>query len=677
MPDKSNNPFRFWEELKRRKVVRVITVYAAATFVILELVSIIVEPLRLPEWTLPFVIVLLSIGFIISVILSWVYDITPEGVQKTNSVIVKTQNEKPEKASGINGWKIATYISAIVIITLLVFNIINRKGIVDIDNLEKTIAILPFETLGQEDTITSLHDAIPIALILELQNINGFKVRPRGSSLKYKDTDLNSREIGEQLNANFLLKGYVQQQARNALIDIVFIKAATEEVIWNESFEMEIKDIFKVRREISKRVATSLKNSFIPEEKNLTENPDASMAFLTGLSYLWRDETHTNFLQSIVYFEKAVQLDPNFIQAYAQISEAHSVIYHFHYDRSEVRLQAARKAIETAKEINPKNPELIFAEGIYSYVTLDYETALRKFRSVEGQVFNNVYLNFYIGCLYRRQMNLDKAIEYYLEAVEADPRNSTFQLELGETNMLLRNYIEAERYFNKYILLGGNFDNSIVNNIYLYLLWDKGNIRSREAYKEIETLQGNRYTPKLTNHHVWIEMIDRKYDAALIALSTENSNSLDHQFIYKPRSLYYAEIYREQNNIELARAYYDSARIHLEEQIAVNPEDERYYSTLGIVYAGLDRKKEAIERGLTAISLMPLEKDFYRAIFRLEDLARIYTMVGEYDLALEQIGQLLSIPSLMSINLLKKDPVWEPLWNLPEFKQLIEKYSDN
>lgn len=677
MPEKSHNPFQFWQELKRRRVIRVITVYAAAAFVILEFVDIIAEPLGLPGWTINLVLIILCVGFVISVILSWVYDVTPEGVQKTKSVSEKVPDKLHEKPSKIISWKIATYISAIIIIGLLVFNIINRKGLVDIDDLEKTIAILPFETLGQEDTITSLHDAIPIALILELQKINGFIVRPRGSTLKYKETGLKSLEIGEQLNANFLLKGYIQEQARNAMIDIVFIKAATEEVIWNESFEMEIEDIFQVRREISKQVATSLRNSFMPEEKNLTENPDAYLAFLTGLKYIWKDETESDFLQAIKYFEKAVQLDPDFTQAYANISKAHSLIYHFHYDRSEVRLHAARKAIETAKEIEPENPELVFADGVISYVTHDYETALRKYRSVEGQVFDNDALNFYLGCLYRRQMKFDKALEYYLKAAEADPRNILSQLELGETYMLLRNYKEAERYFNQYLLLGGNFEFSIVGKIQLYLLWEQGNVRSREAYMEIETLQGKRYTPKLTHLRVRIEMIDRKYDEALNALSTENSNALDHQFIYKPRSLYYAEIYHKQNNIELSRVYFDSARIHLEAKIAVNPEDERYYSTLGIVFAGLGRKKEAIEKGLTAISLMPLKKDFYRAIFRLEDMALIYTMVGEYDLALEQIDQLLSIPSLMSVNLLNNDPVWEPLWNYPGFKNLIEKYSDN
>ena len=673
----ADNPFKFWEELKRRKVIRVITVYAAAAFVLLELVDIIAEPLGLPVWTINLVLVLLCIGFVISVILSWVYDITPEGVQKTNSVIVKTQNEKPEKASGINGWKIATYISAIVIISLLVFNIINKKGPVDIEDLDKTIAILPFETLGQEDTITSLHDAIPIALILELQKINGFIVRPRGSTLKYKETDLKSLEIGEQLNANFLLKGYIQEQARNALIDIVFIKAATEEVIWNESFEMKVEDIFQVRREISKQVAASLKNSFIPVEKNLTENPDAYLAFLTGLKYYWKDETKYDFLQAIRYLEKAVQVDPVFIQAYAQISRAHSWIYHFHFDRSEARLNAARKAIETANEIEPENPELIFAEGAYSYVTHDYETALRKYKSVEGLVLDNEELNLLLGSLYRRQMKLDKAIEYYLKAAKADPRNSLFQLELGETNMLLRNYIEAERYFNQYLLLGGNFEVGIIDKIDLYLLWKHGNILSRQALMERQAILGEKSNMSLTHQAVRIELIDRKYDDALTILHTERKDVLDHQFIYNPKSLYFAEIYRLQNKIDLANSYFDSARIHLETQIDVSPSDSRYHSSLGIAYAGLGRKKEAIERGLTAISLMPLEKDFYRAIFRLEDLARIYTMVGEYDLALEQIDQLLSIPSLMSVNLLKNDPVWEPIWDQPGFKNLIKKYSDN
>ena len=122
MPEKSDNPLNFWQELKRRKVVRVITVYAAAAFVILELVDIVSPALGLPSWTLSLVIVLLCIGFVISVILSWVYDITPEGVQKTKP---SSKDNKESKQPASLGWKISTYASLLIIIAFVLFYLVS------------------------------------------------------------------------------------------------------------------------------------------------------------------------------------------------------------------------------------------------------------------------------------------------------------------------------------------------------------------------------------------------------------------------------------------------------------------------------------------------------------------------------------------------------------------------
>ena len=123
MTEEPDNQPNFWQELKRRKVVRVITVYAAAAFVLLELVDIITEPFGLPDWTLRFAFVLLCIGFIISTILSWVYDITPEGVKKTKP---NSQVRTMEKQGTSRGWKISTYISGFIILTFAVFYVINN-----------------------------------------------------------------------------------------------------------------------------------------------------------------------------------------------------------------------------------------------------------------------------------------------------------------------------------------------------------------------------------------------------------------------------------------------------------------------------------------------------------------------------------------------------------------------
>ena len=170
-------------------------------------------------------------------------------------------------------------------------------------------------------------------------------------------------------------------------------------------------------------------------------------------------------------------------------------------------------------------------------------------------------------------------------------------------------------------------------------------------------------------------MIERKYDEALNALHTLPVDSIFNQFFFRPRTLYYAEIYREKNNLELARLYYDSAQIYLENKISNIENDHRYHSALGMSYAGLGLEEEAVREAQAAVNLMPVKKDYLRGIFCLEDLARTYIMVGDLGNASETLNQLLSMPSLISLKLLKKDPFWSPLWEYPGFIQMTELYD--
>ncbi|HER41253.1 MAG TPA: tetratricopeptide repeat protein [Salinimicrobium catena] len=670
-----NKLSRFWQELKRRKVVRVITVYAAAAFVILELVSIIVEPLRLPEWTLTLVIVLLCAGFIIAVILSWVFDVTPEGVKKTVPLI-EGNDRKHEKPSRLLAWKITSYVSIAIIAGLLIYNALPDRKKVKWSDLERTIAVLPFEDLGMEGRLTSLQNTLPIALITELQNVQGFIIRPWGSTEKYLATELSSSAIGNELNSNFLVKGFLTPQGNDIEVDIWLINAASEEIIKSYSNKLEASDIFQIRGEISKQVASVFNQNFNPALTVLSNNPDAEQTYFTGLSYYWGDETREHFLMAINYFEKAIQLDPGFTLAYVRLASSNCWMYHFYYDRTQERLSLARNAIERAYDTDPGNPDILLAEANYFYVTHNYEKALEKFRMASGRVSDHVEYNLILGSLHRRQGELEKASEYYLTAGDLSPQNKIIVLELAETNLLLRKYERAEEYFGKYTLMGGRYKTS-VNKVHLYLMWENGNEKSRRALDELRILAGERTDPFHTHLAVKLDLIDKKYKEALNTLVLESSDSIYDQFIYRPRTLYFAEIYRMQNQTELANLYYDSARIHLQAKIAASPLDSRYHSSLGIAYAGLGRKNEAIREGERAISLMPLEKDFYRGIFRLEDMARIYTMVGEYGSAVEQLDQLLSMPGLISVNLLKKDPTWEALWDRPEFVRLLEVYSEN
>jgi len=168
MSDKSENPTNFWHELKRRKVVRVITVYAAASFVIIELVSNTWEPFGLPDWTIKLVFIILCIGLIISIILSWIYDVTPEGIEKTKP-LRDIQEEVPEKPSGVNAWKNATFISVIIIVGLVIFNLVgNREKAEDIAILDKSIAVLPFKSLSEDPEKQFLADGVMDAILVHL-----------------------------------------------------------------------------------------------------------------------------------------------------------------------------------------------------------------------------------------------------------------------------------------------------------------------------------------------------------------------------------------------------------------------------------------------------------------------------------------------------------------------------
>ena len=376
-------------------------------------------------------------------------------------------------------------------------------------------------------------------------------------------------------------------------------------------------------------------------------------------------------------FKKAVQMDPDFIQAHVKLSTAHSWMYQLHYDHSPERLLMAKKAHDKASSIDPRHPDVQMSLGLYYYVLHDYEKSLEQYEMINSRVFDEFELNLCMASLYRRKRDLNKAKEYYLKAAEEDPQSRIPRLELGETCLLKREYEEAEKYFDQYVLMGGTLEETVVNKIALHLLWKEGTEESRMALAEVKSSIGNESSPYLNHFSIQMDLMDSLYDQALLTLSQEGFEVLDAQFIYNPNSLYFARIYRLKNDMERAILYYDSARVHLEEKISESPQDSRYHSALGIAYAGLGKKDEAIAAGEMAVNLMPLERDFYRGIFRLEDMARIYTMVGEYVKALELIDQLLLMPSMISVNLLKKDPVWEPLKNHHDFNIMVESYSDN
>jgi tetratricopeptide (TPR) repeat protein len=178
--------------------------------------------------------------------------------------------------------------------------------------------------------------------------------------------------------------------------------------------------------------------------------------------------------------------------------------------------------------------------------------------------------------------------------------------------------------------------------------------------------------PRIIFAWVLVEVCAGNYQAALDRLSLASADALSTQYFFIPKAQLSAQIHGLMNRPQLARADYDTARALLETKLQEQPQDERLHSSLGIAYAGLGRVEEAIREGKMGVELMPVSKDAWKGVHRVEDLARIYVMVGEYDAAIDQLDFLLSRPGELSIPLLQLDPTWNPLRDHPRFQKLLE-----
>jgi len=224
------------------------------------------------------------------------------------------------------------------------------------------------------------------------------------------------------------------------------------------------------------------------------------------------------------------------------------------------------------------------------------------------------------------------------------------------------------------MVLAPDWREQYTTKAFLYLLWS-GDVETARSVLEhadqrnIKVETGDDiFTP------IFVEIAAANYEKALQLIKNMKTDICDYQFFYIPKDILLAEIYGLTDNNKLQVAYYDSARVMLESKLKEFPDDARMHSSLGIAYAGLDKKDKAIEEGKRGVELLPISKEAWNGYYRELDLAKIYTMVREYDLAIDKIDYLLSIPGELSVPLIKIDPVWKPLLSIPRFQKVLEKY---
>jgi serine/threonine protein kinase/Tfp pilus assembly protein PilF len=545
---------------------------------------------------------------------------------------------------------------------------------------EIRLVVLPFENLGlAEDEYFA--DGITDAITARLAGIHGLSVISRQSAIQYKASKKDTRQIAEELGVDYILEGTVQRELpaeTTGRVRIIpqLINAFEDSHVWTEVYDDDMSKIFRLQSDVAERVAQALDIAVLePERQELvsrpTENMEAYDYFLQGINYYGRrGYIESDCRIAIRMLERAVELDPGFVIAYAKLCRIHSHMYNL-YDHSPERIAMAKQAVDKALELDPDLPETHFALGRYYNIISDTERALEQFAIVLKSQPNHTAAIAMTGYTLRDLGELEQAVTNFKRVLELNPRNAQLLYHVGDTLVYLRKYPEAERYYNRAISLAPDRPGFYWEKTRLYLSWkgstDKARVILTEALPNLESTE-NPYT----NLFVTLDVFDRNYQRALYRLSL-TSGDIDNMYWFIPTTLRHASIYGYMGQKELAKKYYDEARSILEVKIEQDPEEARFHSTLGIAYAGLGRKEDAIREGKRGVELLPVSKEAMRGPYRVEDLARIYVMIGEYNKAIDQLEHLLSIPGPLSIPLLQLDPAWDPLRNHPRFKKLIEQ----
>src|SRR2546423_221221 len=411
----------FFEEIKRRKVYRVAVAYAVVPGGAIQLASAVFPAWDLPAWALRLVIILLLLGFPISLILAWAFDVTPEGIRATPSAPAA-----PRRRRNI----VALVAVGLIVSVAAGFFLLPRASARRID---KSIAVLPFENFSDDKENAYFADGIQDDILTNLSKIGDLKVISRTSVMPYRGKEKNVREIGKALGVSAILEGSVRKSGNRVRVNVQLINADSDEHIWSDVYDRDLTDVFAIQTDLAKKIADELHAKLSPTEKEQmtrkpTENGEAYLAFVQAHNFHHELEDAPKLKQAEQLYERALQLDPNFALAAASYSRLESWIYHTYEPTVEHR-DKSRALANRALQLQPDLPEGHLALGfsIY-YVDRDFDRDLGEMPLALKGVPNEAGAYLAVAARQRRHGKWDESNANLEKAAGLSP-NETWPLQ--------------------------------------------------------------------------------------------------------------------------------------------------------------------------------------------------------------------------------------------------------
>jgi len=597
-----------------------------------------------------------------------------------------------QRPAGKPRWPHILAIGIAAVIGLLVIlppeALFERRGEGTTDEPLPRIVVLPFENLGPpEDEYFA--DGVTEEIISRLAAVSGLQVISRTSAMYYKGKHLPIRQIGEELEVGYVLEGTIrwdrsEEGHGRVRINPQLIKVADDSHLWSDRYDRTIESVFEVQSDIAGKVVEQLHVTLLRSEVEAisvrpTDSPEAYEAFLYGLHYSVDENDLKDVQLALSMFERAVDLDPDFADAWANISKQLSWLYFVGFDRSPECREASKHAAERALEINPFLAEGHWALGLdYYQCHRDYERALVALNQALAIRPGFTGAMVYVAAIFRRQGRWTEAIEMLNRAFTLDPKEPKTAKDLSATYHAIRDFRQSDRFIELLISLAPlNATGYFFKSIHLFY---RG--RYQEGRLVLDSAPSK--DPVLEQYKMDFDLAERRFEAALT------------RTLETPQSVY-TRAWGDKGDgayaLDLCRCYYflgdrqevqtwcGRARDRFLDMAREYPRSEdmsgswTIHTSLGLAYAYLGLKDEAIKEAEGFVALLPVSDDALDGPSRVLIMAQIYALVNEPDTAIDRLSYLLSIPGRLTVGHLRHHPDWDPLRDHPRFQALLEKYD--
>ncbi len=669
--------------------------YAVASWLLVQAADLILDLMGAPDLLLRSLAALLALGFIPVVIFAWAFEMTPEGIKK-ESEIDRASSTTQVTAKKLDLITIGLLITAIALVAVDRFlpdhSISQEKQLASssldfpaaaddgaVPLVEKSIAVLPFTNRSNSDDDLFFTDGIHDDLLTQLAKIQALKVISRTSVMEYRGTTKNMREIGAELGVTTILEGGIQKIGNRVRINTQLIDVATDRHLWAETFDRELtaENIFEIQSEIAREVVRAVMIKLTPEELESltvvpTQNLEAYESFLRGREIFYSvNYTAEKERKARPWLEKAVQLDPEYVEALALLSQLYGQLVWRGIDTSPAMLEKYRAILDTAKSLDSRAPSVLLASANYLYrVENNYAQSLVLIEEALQIAPGNAEAWSDRGTNLRRLGRWDESIESYRKSLELDPANRSNKAMMVGT-------MESINDWEAILAATVSLDDARPDEMDIQLT------RARAQYQltgDIEpikkalakmSLEGS---TSYLSFSAWVHMMERNPDAAIETLNNPiwmQMSSFNNLASFRHYQL--AEAWLLKGNEDMARKYFETIVDRMEEILDSSLQVQSYGGMISALsLARLGRMDEAIalsERLTTEISY---ERDAMLWGSMMVQQALIRALSGDKKKAVEELRIALATYTALGTTAwdLHYDPIWDFMRDDPGFQEL-------